>query len=78
MASEQPALILEQRVSKHADSELHCHEVSLRLSNDRHHLILSHYTEHYSPQGSQWVEQHHQVPMNEVLHWFAQQAGHNA
>ncbi|WP_248803229.1 hypothetical protein [Pseudomonas sp. MWU13-2100] len=77
MVSERRALILEQRVSKHADSDLHCHEVSLRLSDDRRHLILSSYTEHYSPQGSQWVERHHQVPMDDLLRWLVQRAEHS-
>ena len=45
MVSEQRALILEQRVSKPAGSDLFCHEVSLRLSDDQRHLILSRYTE---------------------------------
>jgi len=78
MVSEQRALILEQRVSKRADTDLHCHEVSLRLSDDRRHLILSHYTERYSPQGSQWVERHQQVPMDDLLRWLAHRAEHSA
>ncbi len=78
MVSEQQALILEQRVTKHPGVDLHCHEVSLRLSNDRRHLILSHYTEHYSPQGSQRLERHHQVPMDEALRWLVQRAEHSA
>ncbi|WP_248798992.1 hypothetical protein [Pseudomonas sp. MWU13-2105] len=78
MASEQRALILEQRLSKPAGSDLFCHEVSLRLSEDRRHLILSRYTEHYSPQGSQSVERHYQVPMDDALRWLVQRAEHGA
>ncbi len=78
MASEQRALILEQRVSKHLGTDLHCHEVSLRLSDDQRHLILSRYSEHYTPQGSQSVERHYQVPMDDALRWLVQRAEQNA
>ncbi|NWA26912.1 hypothetical protein HX866_18665 [Pseudomonas gingeri] len=78
MVSEQQPLILEQRVSKHADTDLHCHEVSLRLSDDQRHLILSRYSEHYSPLGSQSAERHYQVPTADALRWLVQRAEQSA
>jgi hypothetical protein len=69
MISENQSLILQQRVVKHANANLHCREVSLRLSSDQREMILTRYTEHYSPEGLQWVERSHRVPVTDLLRW---------
>lgn len=69
MISENQPLILQQRVVKHANANLHCREVSLQLSSDQRELILTRYTEHYSPDGLQWVERSHRVPVTDLLRW---------
>ncbi|MCU1751835.1 hypothetical protein [Pseudomonas sp. 6D_7.1_Bac1] len=69
MTSERQSLILQQRVVKRADAGLHCREVSLRLSSDQREVILTRYTEHYSPDGLQWVERSHRVPVSDMLRW---------
>ncbi|MFJ2365812.1 hypothetical protein ACIPIN_19255 [Pseudomonas sp. NPDC087697] len=69
MISERQSLILQQRVVKRADAGLHCREVSLQLSSDQRELILTRYTEHYSPDGLQWVERSHRVPVTDMLRW---------
>lgn len=73
MISENQPLILQQRVVKHANANLHCREVSLRLSSDQREMILTRYTEHYSPDGLQWVERSHRVPVTELLRWVIEQ-----
>jgi len=70
MPSKATPLILHQRVVKRGSASLHCREISLRLSNDQHHLVLTRYTEHYSPEGLQWVERSHTVPMSDLLQWM--------
>lgn len=74
-ASEQPALMLLQQVVMHEDARLHCREVSLNLSSDLQHVVLSRYNECYSPQGMQWVEHRHQVSVAELVRWVTQR-GH--
>lgn len=73
MTSEHPALILLQRVAKHGDNDLHCREISLCLSADQQHLILSRYTERYSPEGRQWVERKHRVSVMQLMRWVIEQ-----
>nr|WP_178125016.1 MULTISPECIES: hypothetical protein [unclassified Pseudomonas] len=73
MTSEHPALILLQRVAKHGDNALHCREVSLQLSIDQQHLILSRYTERYSPEGRHWVERKHRVSVTDLMRWVIEQ-----
>ncbi|MCU7650765.1 hypothetical protein [Pseudomonas piscis] len=69
----QPALTLLQRVTKLDDASLHCREVSLRLSEDQNHLVLTRYSEHYSPQGMEWVERKHRVSVTDLLRWVIEQ-----
>lgn len=71
--SEQHALMLLQRVTKLDDASLHCREVSLRMSDDQNHLILTRYSEHYSPEGMEWVERKHRVSVTELLRWVIEQ-----
>lgn len=71
--SDQQALMLLQRVTKLADASLHCREVSLRLSDDQHYLVLTRYSEHYSPEGMEWVERKHRVSVTELLRWVIEQ-----
>ncbi len=73
MSSERQSLMLQQRVVKHANANLHCREVSLRLSSDQRDMILTRYTEHYSPEGLQWVERSHRVPVTDLLRWVIEQ-----
>ncbi|APC17676.1 hypothetical protein BLL42_18785 [Pseudomonas frederiksbergensis] len=73
MTSERQSLILQQRVVKHANANLHCREVSLRLSSDQREMILTRYIEHYSPDGLQWVERSHRVPVTDLLRWVIEQ-----
>ncbi|MGE8413543.1 MAG: hypothetical protein ACN6QY_14395 [Pseudomonas sp.] len=69
----QPALTLLQRVTKLDDASLHCREVSLRLSDDQNHLVLTRYSEHYSPEGMEWVERKHRVSVTDLLRWVIEQ-----
>ncbi|MGR4039005.1 hypothetical protein FW796_06230 [Pseudomonas sp. 910_21] len=71
--SDQHALMLLQRVTKLDDASLHCREVSLRMSEDQNHLILTRYSEHYSPEGMEWVERKHRVSVTELLRWVIEQ-----
>lgn len=71
--SDQHALMLLQRVTKLADASLHCREVNLRLSDDQHYLVLTRYSEHYSPEGMEWVERKHRVSVTELLRWVIEQ-----
>ncbi|AZC53021.1 hypothetical protein ACVNP3_24730 [Pseudomonas chlororaphis subsp. piscium] len=73
MTSETDALVLLQRVAKHGDASLQCREVSLRLSADQQHLILSRYSEHYSPEGLEWVERQHFISVTELIRWVIKQ-----
>lgn len=73
MSSERQSLILQQRVVRHANANLHCREISLRLSGDQREVILTRYTEHYSPDGLQWVERSHRVPVTDLLRWVIEQ-----
>ena len=70
MPSDNPALILEQRLVKRANAALHCRETSLRLSGDRSELVLSRYIEHYSHEGVEWVESTHRVTVSALLKWM--------
>ncbi|QLL12303.1 hypothetical protein [Pseudomonas chlororaphis] len=73
MTSETDALVLLQRVAKHGDASLQCREVSLRLSADQQYLTLSRYSEHYSPEGLEWVEHQHRVSVSELIRWVIKQ-----
>lgn len=70
---EQHALMLLQRVTKLDNASLHCREVSLRMSEDQNHLVLTRYSEHYSPEGMEWVERKHRVSVTELLRWVIEQ-----
>ncbi|OLF51772.1 hypothetical protein [Pseudomonas chlororaphis] len=71
--SDADALVLLQRVAKHGDASLQCREVSLRLSADQQHLTLSRYSEHYSPDGLEWVERQHRISVTELIRWVIRQ-----
>ncbi|PUA43906.1 hypothetical protein C5U62_18220 [Pseudomonas protegens] len=71
--SDQHALMLLQRVTRLDDASLHCREVSLGLSEDQHYLVLTRYSEHYSPEGMEWVERKHRVSVTELLRWVIEQ-----
>lgn len=70
--SEHPTLMLLQQVAMHEDARLHCREVSLNLSSDQQHVVLSRYNECYSPDGMHWVEHRHQVLVAELVRWLIQ------
>ncbi|WP_347901883.1 hypothetical protein [Pseudomonas purpurea] len=70
MVSDNQPLILHQHVVKRANTDVHCREVSLQLSSDQRELILTRYSEHYSPDGMQSVERSHRVPVTDMLRWL--------
>lgn len=71
--SEPRSLMLLQQVAMQDDACLHCREISLDLSEDQQHLILSRYSERYSPDGMEWLERKHQVPIAELLRWVIEE-----
>lgn len=68
MASEK--LILQQRLTCNTEANLHCREITLRLSADCRHLVLSRYTEHYGPAVVRWIERSHTVSVSELFRWL--------
>lgn len=62
-------LILQQRVSRDDAANLHCREITLRLSADCRHLVLTRYTEHYGPAVVRWIERSHTVSVSELFRW---------
>ena len=70
MPSDNPSMILEQRLVKRANAALHCRETSLRLTDQGDELVLSRYIEHYSHEGVQWVESKHRVRVSALLKWM--------
>ena len=70
MPSDNPPMILEQRLVKRANVALHCRETSLRLTDQGDELVLSRYIEHYSHEGVQWVESKHRVRVSALLKWM--------
>ncbi|MHC8409712.1 hypothetical protein ACYZTR_05980 [Pseudomonas sp. Hz4] len=63
-------LILQQRVTWHEPATVHCREITLRLSADCRHLVLSRYTEHYGPAVVRWIERSHTVSVSDVFRWL--------
>ncbi|WP_137804836.1 hypothetical protein [Pseudomonas sp. G(2018)] len=63
-------LILQQRVSRDDAANLHCREITLRLSADCRHLVLTRYTEHYGPAVVRGIERSHTVSVSELLRWL--------
>ncbi|MDZ5433566.1 hypothetical protein T3H00_12965 [Pseudomonas fluorescens] len=63
-------LILQQRVSRDDAANLHCREITLRLSADCRHLVLTRYTEHYGPAVVRWIERTHTVSVSELFRWL--------
>ena len=70
MVSEGNSLTLQQRVIQHDPDTLHCREITLRLSEDCRHLVLSRYTEHYGPALVRWIERSHTVSVTELFRWL--------
>lgn len=70
MVSEGNNLILQQRVNQHDPATLHCREITLSLSADCRHLVLSRYTEHYGPALVRWIERSHTVSVTELFRWL--------
>ncbi|MHC8331463.1 hypothetical protein [Pseudomonas sp. LB3P25] len=70
MVSEGNSLTLQQRVNQHDPATLHCREITLRLSADCRHLVLSRYTEHYGPALVRWIERSHTVSVTELFRWL--------
>ena len=70
MPRNSPPLVLEQRLSRRANSGLHCSETSLRLTDDERELVLSRYIELYRPEGVEWVERSHRISVNALLRWI--------
>lgn len=70
MVSEGNSLILQQRVNQPDPATLHCREITLRLSADCRHLVLSRYTEHYGPALVRWIERSHTVSVAELFRWL--------
>ena len=70
MPSDNPSMILEQRLVKRANAALHCRETSLRLSDKGDEVVLSRYIEHYSHEGVQWVVSTHRVRVSALLKWM--------
>ncbi|KJZ46595.1 hypothetical protein [Pseudomonas fluorescens] len=70
MVSEGNSLILQQRVIQQDPATLHCREITLRLSADCRHLVLSRYTEHYGPALVRWIERSHTVSVTELVRWL--------
>lgn len=70
MVSERNTLILQQRVIRDDPANLHCREITLRLSADCRQLVLSRYTEHYGPALVRWIERSHTVSVAELVRWL--------
>lgn len=70
MVSERTGLILHQRLSRPDAANLHCREITLRLSDDCRQLVLSRYTEHYGPALVRWIERSHTVSVSDVFRWL--------
>lgn len=70
MVSEGNSLMLQQRVIQQDPTNLHCREITLRLSADCRHLVLSRYTEHYGPALVRWIERSHTVSVAELFRWL--------
>ena len=70
MVSEGNGLILQQRVTQQDPATLHCREITLRLSADCRHLVLSRYTEHYGPAQVRCIERSHTVSVTELFRWL--------
>ncbi|MHC8368456.1 hypothetical protein ACYZT9_21995 [Pseudomonas sp. ZT5P21] len=70
MGSESSSLILQQRVTWRDPANLHCREITLRLSPDCRQLVLSRYTEHYGPAVVRWIERSHTVSVSDVFRWL--------
>ena len=64
------SLILQQRVTLDGEVNLHCREITLRLSPDCRQLVLSRYTEHYGPAVVRWIERSHTVSVSELFRWL--------
>lgn len=63
-------LILQQRMTRDAEANLRCREITLRLSADCRQLVLTRYTEHYGPAVVRWIERSHTVSVSEVFRWL--------
>lgn len=70
MGSESNSLTLQQRVIRDDPANLHCREITLRLSADCRQLVLTHYTEHYGQAVVRWIERSHTVSVAELLRWL--------
>ncbi|MFJ7798610.1 hypothetical protein [Pseudomonas sp. NPDC096950] len=70
MGSESKSLILQQRVTQNDQANLHCREITLRLSEDCRELVLSRYTEHYGPALVRWMERSHTVSVSDLFRWL--------
>ncbi|MNO43102.1 hypothetical protein D3C76_333160 [compost metagenome] len=70
MNAEHQSLILQHRMVKLANAALHVREVRLQLNSDEDELVLSDYSEHYGPDGLQWVERTHRVAVAKMLDWL--------
>jgi hypothetical protein len=70
MVSESNSLILQQRVTQNDSANLHCREITLRLSADCRELVLSRYTEHYGPALVRWMERSHTVSVSDLFRWL--------
>lgn len=70
MGSENNCLVLQQRVTRDDSANLHCREITLRLSADCRQLVLSRYTEHYGPALVRWIERSHTVSVAEIIRWL--------
>ncbi|MCO8312024.1 hypothetical protein [Pseudomonas mandelii] len=70
MVSESNSLVLQQRVTRDDPVNLHCREITLRLSADCRQLVLSRYTEHYGPALVRWIERSHTVSVAEMIRWL--------
>ena len=63
-------LILQHRVTRDDEANLHCREITLRLSADCRQLVLTRYTEHYGPALVRWIERSHTVSVAELFRWL--------
>ncbi|WP_448723078.1 hypothetical protein [Pseudomonas farris] len=70
MGSESNSLTLQQRVIRDDPANLHCREITLRLSPDCRQLVLTRYTEHYGPALVRWIERSHTVSVAELFRWL--------
>ncbi|MHC8345930.1 hypothetical protein [Pseudomonas sp. RT6P73] len=70
MVSEGNNLILQQRMIRDDAANLHCREITLRLSPDCRQVVLSRYTEHYGPAVVRWIERSHTVSVSELFRWL--------